>query len=93
MGQYIVDISEEAKKHLTIIRKSGDKKSIKRIEQIIDELSNHPETGIGKPEKLRYNWAGYWSRQINKKDRLIYKIEDKIITVTIVSALSHYGDK
>jgi len=78
---------------LAIIRKSGDKSSIKRIEQILEELSVHPEIGIGKPERLKFNWFGYWSRQINKKDRLIYKIENEIITVTIVSAIGHYNDK
>lgn len=93
MGKYFVDITDEAKRHLLLIRKSGDKNSIKRVEQILEELSGHPETGIGKPEKLKFNWSGYWSRQINKKDRIIYKIEDEIITVTVISAIKHYGDK
>jgi toxin YoeB len=57
------------------------------------ELYEHPETGIGNPEKLKYDLTGFWSRQINRKDRLIYLIEDDIVTVTIVSALGHYGDK
>jgi len=93
MGQYFVDILDEARKHLTLIRKSGDKSSIKRIEQILEELSIHPETGIGKPEKLKFNLSGYWSRRINKKDRLVYKIEKEIITVTVISAIKHYNDK
>jgi toxin YoeB len=77
MGKYFVGITDVAKKHLALIRKSGDKNSIKRIEQILEELAIHPETGIGKPAKLKYNWSGYWSSQINKKDRLVYKIEDE----------------
>jgi toxin YoeB len=93
MGKYFVDITDEAKRHLALIRKSGDKKSIKRAEQILEELADHPETGIGKPEKLKYDWAGYWSRQINQKDRMIYKIDDAVITVTVISAIKHYGDK
>lgn len=52
-----------------------------------------PETGTGKPERLKYDLSAYWSRRINKSDRLIYRIEDKIITVTVVSALGHYDDK
>jgi toxin YoeB len=53
----------------------------------------HPETGTGKPEKLKFELTGYWSRRINKKDRLIYSIEHHIVTVTVVSAVGHYGDK
>jgi toxin YoeB len=55
-------------------------------------LSIHPETGIGKPEKLKFNLSGYWSRRINRKDRLVYKIEKEIITVTVISAIKHYND-
>ncbi|MFW0715518.1 Txe/YoeB family addiction module toxin [Pedobacter sp. N23S346] len=82
-----------SKKDLEIQYKSGDKASIKRINQIFIELSEHPEMGIGKPEKLKFNLSGFWSRQINRKDRLIYQIENDIVTVTIISALGHYGDK
>ncbi len=93
MGQYKVIISERAQKNLLTIQKSGDKASIKKIEKIIAELYVHPETGVGNPEKLKFELSGLWSRRINQKDRLIYKIEDEIITVTIISALGHYGDK
>lgn len=50
-----------------------------------------PDTG--HPEKLKHDLEGFWSRRINKKHRLIYQIEDEIITVIVVSAYSHYGDK
>ncbi|TSJ44562.1 Txe/YoeB family addiction module toxin [Mucilaginibacter corticis] len=93
MGEFKVIVSENAKKDLSAIEKSGDKSSIKKVERIISELYIHPETGIGKPEKLKFELAGYWSRRINKKDRLVYLIENNIITVTIVSAIGHYGDK
>jgi len=93
MGKYFVDVTDEAKKHLALIHKSGDKSSISKVEKILEELSEHPETGTGKPERLKYSWIGYWSRRINKKDRLVYKIEDEVITVTVVSAIKHYGDK
>ncbi len=93
MGKYIIDVTDEAKKQLAYMRKSGDKSSIKRIEQILKELSEHPEIGVGKPERLKFNWSGYWSRRINKRDRMIYKIEEEIITVTIISAFKHYDDK
>jgi toxin YoeB len=93
MGKYRVVLSERATKDLLSIQKSGDKASIKKIELIFADLYLHPETGIGKPEKLKFDLTGYWSRRINKKDRLVYRIENEIITVTVVSAIGHYGDK
>jgi toxin YoeB len=93
MGKFEVILSDRAKKDLLAIERSGDKASIKKVEAIIAELYIHPETGIGKPERLKFELAGYWSRRINKKDRLVYLIENKIITVTIVSAIGHYSDK
>ncbi|HAL83613.1 MAG TPA: Txe/YoeB family addiction module toxin [Mucilaginibacter sp.] len=93
MAKYTIVVQKAAQKQLQMHNKSGDKSSIKRINQIFEELSEHPETGVGKPERLRFELSGLWSRQINKKDRLIYLIEDNIITVTVVSAIGHYGDK
>ncbi|MCZ4222807.1 Txe/YoeB family addiction module toxin [Pedobacter rhodius] len=93
MGKYFVEVEKQAKKDLAFQYKSGDKTSIKRINQIFIELSEHPETGIGNPEELKYEFSGLWSRQINRKNRMIYQIEDEIVTVTVISALGHYGDK
>ena len=93
MGKFRVIVSDQAKKDLLQIQGSGDKASIKKVEQIISELYIHPETGTGKPERLKFDLAGYWSRRINRKDRLIYFIENDIITVIVVSAIGHYHDK
>lgn len=93
MGKFKIIVSDKAKKNLLEIRRSGDKASIKKIDKIISELYLHPETGTGKPERLKFDLAGYWSRRINKKDRLIYFIQSEIVTVTVVSALGHYSDK
>lgn len=62
MGKYFIEVEKHAKKDLEIHFKSGDKASIKRINQIFIELSEHPEIGIGKPEKLKFDLSGYWSR-------------------------------
>ena len=50
-----------------------DKKTLKRINQLIKDIERNGNSGIGKPEPLR-NWEGYWSRRINDTDRLVYKI-------------------
>jgi toxin YoeB len=93
MAKYSIVVQKVAQKQLEAHYRSGDKGSIKRINQIFEELSEHPETGVGKPERLKFDLSGLWSRQINKKDRLIYLIEHNVITVTIVSAMGHYEDK
>ncbi|MEX8546321.1 MAG: Txe/YoeB family addiction module toxin [Mucilaginibacter sp.] len=93
MGKYIIVVEKTAQKELQALKKSGDKASIKRVEIIFEELAEHPQTGTGKPEKLKFKLSGYWSRQINKKNRLIYRIDELVITVFVVSAIGHYGDK
>jgi len=93
MGRYSIEISKEAVAHLLKIKKSGKKADISKIEKIFSELEIHPTIGIGKPEKLKYKSENVWSRQINKKDRLIYEIIDHEVVVIIISALGHYSDK
>ena len=70
MGKYSIEIENEAKKELAAHYKSGDRKTIKRIERIFKELAETPYDGIGSPEPLKYELSGYWSRQINKKDEM-----------------------
>lgn len=53
----------------------------------------HPTTGTGQPEKLKFDLKGLYSRRITKKHRLIYSINESIVTVHILSAFDHYGDK
>jgi len=93
MGKYSLEISSKARKELQLHHKSGNKSVIKKIELIFLELSNTPYEGTGNPEALKYNLSGYWSRRINKKDRIIYKVYEDRVVVLIVSAIGHYGDK
>lgn len=94
MGKFRVEITDLAKKksigkHL----KSGNQASIKKIAIILQELSETPYTGVGKPEALKENLTGFWSRQINLKDRLIYTVNDDLVVVDVISAMGHYADK
>ncbi|MDR3695354.1 Txe/YoeB family addiction module toxin [Mucilaginibacter sp.] len=93
MGQFKLKIEELAEKHLKLHLKSGDKGSIKKIEKILIELTETPYSGIGNPEPLRYELSGFWSRKINQKDRMIYKVDEDIVTVFVVSAMGHYSNK
>jgi toxin YoeB len=93
MGRYTIEISKEALVDLSKIKKSGKKVDLSKIQKIFEELEIHPTTGIGKPEKLKYKNENVWSRQINKKDRLVYEIIDQEVVVIIISTLEHYNDK
>jgi toxin YoeB len=59
----------------------------------LTELREHPKTGTGKPELLKHYETPTWSRRINDRHRLIYRIEDSNVVVLILSFWGHYGDK
>ena len=90
---YQLILMPEAERHLDEWRRSGQKKTLLKIAALCEELCEHPTTGTGKVEQLKGDLEGFWSRRINKSSRLIYKIEEDIITVFVVSLKGHYGDK
>lgn len=90
---YELILSDEATQHLIEWRKSGQKKILKKISNLFEELKEHPKTGTGHVEQLKGNLSGLWSREINKGDRMIYGIEDDKVIVNVVSLKGHYGDK
>jgi toxin YoeB len=93
MGKFRLEITQGAQVDIEKHIKSGDKASIKKINAILIELTNTPYTGSGQPETLKHQYTGYWSRKINKKDRLIYQVHEDIVTVYVLSAMGHYKDK
>ena len=56
-----------------------DKKMVKRINELIRDIDRNKYEGIGKPEPLRHNLAGWWSRRIDEEHRVVYKIQDELI--------------
>lgn len=58
-----------------------DKKTLKRINTLIKNISREPFSGLGDPEPLKHHWSGYWSRRIDREHRLVYKINDKEIII------------
>ena len=69
----------------------NDKKTLKRVNKILEDIDRNENIGIGKPERLLGNLSGYWSRRIDAKNRIVYKIiNDRII---IIQCGSHYKDK
>ena len=75
------------------LKKSGNKATIAKIERLLLELREHPTTGTGQVEALKDNLSGFWSRRIDKFNRMVYTIDEEIITVFIISAKGHYGEK
>jgi len=65
-----------------------DKKTLQKINDLIKDIKRNPSVGIGKPEPLRFDLAGYWSRRIDREHRLIYKIDSD--SVLIYSCKYHY---
>jgi toxin YoeB len=65
-----------------------DKKNLKRINKLIAETIKEPFIGIGKPESLRENLAGFWSRRIDESNRLVYAVNDEYLT--IIACRYHY---
>lgn len=88
---YKIDLSKEALKQIIQIRKSAPKLH-KKIHLIIEELRDHPYTGTGHPEQLKYI-QGMWSRRLDKKNRICYVVDEDIVTVYVISAQGHYSDK
>lgn len=90
---YIIKLEPKAIQDIAELKKAGNKAVIVKIEKILIELQEHPKTGTGQVEALKDNLTGFWSRRINKFNRLIYTIEEEIVTVVVISAKGHYGDK
>jgi toxin YoeB len=65
-----------------------DKKTLKKIHQLLKDIGRSPFDGMGKPEPLKFELSGYWSRRINETDRLIYKVEKE--TIIVIACKSHY---
>ncbi|MDZ7742758.1 MAG: Txe/YoeB family addiction module toxin [Bacteroidota bacterium] len=87
---YKIEVLPQADKDIRSYQKAGNKAAFKKIQDIFKELRNHPTSGIGKPEQLKYELTGYWSRRIDKKNRMIYRIEKERDAVVVVSASGHY---
>ncbi|MBS1945797.1 MAG: Txe/YoeB family addiction module toxin [Bacteroidetes bacterium] len=69
-----------------------DKKRFSRIHDLLRDILRNPFKGAGKPEPLKGELKGYWSRRIDEKHRIVYKV-DAEGSVDVISCKGHYGDK
>jgi toxin YoeB len=76
-----VAYNKQALDDLEFWKKSGNKKIQSKISDLIEDIKLHPFEGIGKPEPLKHQLAGKWSRRIDKEHRLIYAIDNNFIRI------------
>ena len=68
---------------------SQDSKTLKRVNQLVRDIQRSPYEGIGKPEPLKGDFSGWWSRRIDDTHRIVYRIKDG--AVEIIQCRCHYG--
>ena len=84
-----IGYTDEALKDISYWKKSGDKIIQNKIQKLIIAIQENPTEGIGKPEQLKHNLSGYWSRRINQEHRIVYEIKENDI-IEIQSLRGHY---
>jgi toxin YoeB len=85
-----IEFTDEALEHLKYFKKLNNSILLKKIRQLIESIVQTPFSGIGKPEALKYNYTGFWSRRINHEHPLVYKISEEKNSITIYSLKGHY---
>ncbi len=89
---YNIVISPRAEEDLLRLALS-EPKAFAKASRFIEELKEHPKTGLGHPEPLKGKPENRWSREITKKHRLVYRIFETEVYVDVLAAYGHYDDK
>ena len=87
---YKINFYETADEDLVRWKKSGQKIIMDRITRLLKDIVEHPYYGIGKPESLRYELTGKWSRRINDEHRIVYEVDEVNNEVNVISLFGHY---
>ena len=66
----------------------NDRRMIRKINALLKDIARHPHTGLGKPEMLKHDLAGFWSRRLDHEHRLVYRVKDEMLKV--YSCRFHY---
>ncbi len=86
---YKVDLSDTAKKDMWFFERSQPH-NYRKVRKLLEELALHPKIGSGRPEQLKYDLAGKWSRRIDDEHRMVYTIDDDVVTVEVLKMRYHY---
>lgn len=90
MIEYELEFTQQALDDIERHRKSGNKPLLKKLNNLLLELKEHPETGTGQVEKLKHYTEETWSRRINDEHRLVYRIKEDVVIVLVLSVYGHY---
>jgi toxin YoeB len=85
-----VVFTQKAHKELKFWKQSGNKAVQKQISALLKATQEHPYIGIGKPEALKENLSGYWSRRITQEHRLVYLVAEEKDQIIVISIRFHY---
>jgi toxin YoeB len=89
---YHIDYTEKAIEGLIRLR-DHEPKAYAKVQRLINELKEHPKTGTGKPEQLKGDRSGQWSRRITDRHRIVYMINETEVIVLVLTTYGHYDDK
>ncbi len=85
---YRLDFTKQAQNDIDFYKKTGNSPVLKKLFVLLEEIAEHPFTGTGKPEPLKYKLSNSWSRRINQEHRIVYEVlNDKVV---IHSTKGHY---
>lgn len=87
---YVLQFSQKTDEDLLFHKKAGNKIILKKIISLLEEIAENPYSGTGKPEALKYDLTGKWSRRINQEHQLVYEVSESIIKIH--SAKGHYEE-
>ena len=86
---YRVIFSPDAQKDVVLLKRKAPQ-AFKKLMKIYDELEQHPRSGTGQCEQLKYFTEETWSRRLDQEHRIVYRVYDDIIEVYVLSAFGHY---
>ena len=89
---YEVEFTEDAKNDVLLLQRNSPL-ALKKLAKLLAELREHPRTGTGQVERLRYYTNETWSRRITQEHRLVYEIHEDKVLVLVISSYGHYEDK
>ncbi len=87
---YRIQFSREAVADWKYWQHSGNRQILKKITELLKDMVEHPYVGLGKPEALRYELSGCWSRRINGEHRIVYRVDEEVIEICILTMRYHY---
>jgi len=85
---FSIEFSDTALEDYQYWKKTNNKKVIEKIKVLLKNITETPFEGIGKPEALKYDFTGYWSRRITREHRIVYKVETN--TIYVIQLRGHY---